>query len=80
MIIKIDMANAFDQVRHSFLFDVLSKFGFCPHFIQWISSCISNPWITPLVNGRPTSFFKRSQGLRQVVLFLLSCILLWLKH
>jgi hypothetical protein len=29
MIVKIDMANAFDRVRHSFIFYVLHKFGFC---------------------------------------------------
>jgi hypothetical protein len=28
MIIKINMANAFDKVRHSFMFVVLFKFGF----------------------------------------------------
>jgi hypothetical protein len=28
MIIKMDMANAFDRVRHSFLFEVMRKFGF----------------------------------------------------
>jgi hypothetical protein len=28
MIVKIDMANAFDRVRHSFLIAVLKKFGF----------------------------------------------------
>lgn len=65
IIIKIDMASAFDRVRHSFLFDVLFKFGFCPFFIRWVSSCISNPWISPLVNERSTSFFRGSWGLRQ---------------
>jgi hypothetical protein len=47
MIIKIDMANEFDRVMHSFLFDALFKFGFCSLFIQWVSACISNPWIEP---------------------------------
>jgi hypothetical protein len=66
MIIKIDMANLFDIVRHSFLFDVLFKFGSCSSFIGLVSTCINNPWISPLINGRPASFFKESQGLRQV--------------
>jgi hypothetical protein len=65
MIIKIDMANAFDRVRHSFLFAVLKNFGFSSEFIAWVTTCISMPWIVPLVNGRPTSFFKSSRGLRQ---------------
>jgi hypothetical protein len=58
MVIKLDMANAFDRVRHVFLFQVLECFGFSPQFIKWVSSCISGPWIAPLVNGRPTNFFK----------------------
>jgi hypothetical protein len=65
MIVKLDFANAFDRVRHSFLFEVLHKFGFGPGFISWIIACISEPWIAPLVNGRAADFFKASRGLRQ---------------
>lgn len=32
LIIKLYMANPFDRVRHSFLFDILFKFGLCPSF------------------------------------------------
>jgi hypothetical protein len=53
MVIKLDMANAFDRVYHSFLFQVLKKFGFSMDFIKWVESCIGGPWIAPLVNGRP---------------------------
>ena len=65
MIIKIDMENAFDRVNHEFLYKVLNKFGFQSSFISWINACISNPWITPLINGRPTPFFQATRGLRQ---------------
>jgi hypothetical protein len=34
MIIKLDLANAFDRVRHNFLFKVMEKFGFAPSFIN----------------------------------------------
>ena len=43
MVVKLDLANAFDRVRHSFLFNVLSKFGFGVSFINWIRACISEP-------------------------------------
>eukprot|EP00253_Pinus_taeda_P021952 PITA_21952 len=66
MLIKLDMANAFDRVNHSFLFQVLRSFGFPPQFINLIKACITNPWISPMVNGRPTSFFQAHRGLRQV--------------
>ena len=65
MVIKLDLANAFDCVRHEFLFAVMAKFGFSLNFISWVKGCVGDPWIAPLVNGRPTSFFKSSRGLRQ---------------
>jgi len=65
MVIKIDMENAFDRVKHSFLIEVLNFFGFNQSFISWIGACISTPWIAPLINGRPTPFFKVSIGLRE---------------
>jgi hypothetical protein len=64
MVIKIDLANAFDRVRHAFLFQVMECFGFDSSFIRWVKACISEPWIAPLINGRATSFFKSSRGLR----------------
>ena len=51
MVVKLDLANAFDRVQYSFLFDVLHKFGFGIEFINWIRACITKPWIAPLVNG-----------------------------
>jgi hypothetical protein len=64
MVIKLDMENAFDRVNQDFLKAVLQKFGFDTTFISWIDACISSPWIAPLINGRPTPFFKASRGLR----------------
>ena len=57
MLIKLDMANAFDKVKLSFLYSVLRYFGFNPTFINLIKACTDKPWITPLVNGRPTKLF-----------------------
>jgi hypothetical protein len=65
MIIKLDLANAFDRVNHSFLFEVMRKFGFDQPFVNWIKACIGSPWIAPMVNGRVTKFFQASRGLRQ---------------
>jgi hypothetical protein len=65
MVVKLDMANTFDCVCHSFLFKVMEKFGFNSSFIKWAVACIGNPWIVPLVNGRPSNFFQVNQGLNQ---------------
>lgn len=64
-ILKLDLANAFDRVRHSFLFAVLQRMGFSPLLINIIRACISGPWIAPLINGRPGPSFQSSRGLRQ---------------
>ena len=66
MVVKIDLPNAFDRVCHSFLFQVMQRFGFDSSFIRWVKACISRPWIAPLINGRATPFFQASRGLRQV--------------
>jgi hypothetical protein len=65
IIIKMDLANAFDRVRHNFLFKVMRNFGFSTAFVNWIKACIRSPWIAPLVNGRVTKFFQASRGLKQ---------------
>jgi hypothetical protein len=51
MIIKLDLANDFDRVRHNSLFQVMEKLVFTSPFINWIKACIASPWIAPLVNG-----------------------------
>ena len=65
MIIKLDLANAFDRVNYSFLCEAMKKFGFDQAFVNWIKVCIGSPWIAPMVNGRVTKFFQASRGLRQ---------------
>eukprot|EP00253_Pinus_taeda_P006593 PITA_06593 len=64
-ILKLDLANAFDRVRHSFLIVVLKKMSFAAPLLDLIKSCITGPWISPLVNGRPGPPFQSSRGLRQ---------------
>ena len=64
MVVKLDLANAFDRVRHEFLFQVMNRFGFAPEFISWVKACIAAPWIAPLVNGRAIEYFQASRGLR----------------
>ena len=65
MVVKIDIADAFDRVRHAFLLHVMRKFGFNPAFIRWVKDYISEPWIAPLINGRVAGVFKTSRGLCQ---------------
>ena len=43
MLIKLDMANSFDRVKLSFLYEILNSFGFNSSFINLIKSCTNNP-------------------------------------
>ena len=65
MAIKLDLANAFECIRHAFILLVLKKFGFPSIFINQVQAYINSPWIAPLINGRPTEFFKSIRGIRQ---------------
>eukprot|EP00253_Pinus_taeda_P012435 PITA_12435 len=49
MLIKLDMANAFDRVNQAFLYKFLLAFGFSPHFVALIKACTDSPWIAPLI-------------------------------
>ena len=63
MLIKLDMSNAFDRVKLPFLYKILLSFGFSVEFVNLIKACTHRPWITPLVNGKPSDFFQASRGL-----------------
>ena len=43
MLIKLDMKNAFDHVKLSFLYQVLSSFGFSKEFVGFIKACTDRP-------------------------------------
>ena len=60
---KLYLTNAFDRLRHAFILMVLKKFFFPSIFIDQVQACINNPWISPLINGRPTNFFKTGRGI-----------------
>lgn len=65
MVIKLDLTNAFDRVRHDFLFSMMGNFGFSKALITLVKAYIASPWIVPLVNGHSMEFFQASRGLRQ---------------
>jgi hypothetical protein len=65
MVVKIDMENTFDRVKHNFLLSSLQAYDFSENFMSWNKACINNPWISPLLNGHPKKLFKASRGLHQ---------------
>nr|XP_016471225.1 PREDICTED: uncharacterized protein LOC107793393 [Nicotiana tabacum] len=65
MVIKLDMAKAYDSVNWKYLLKVLRKMGFAEHFINMIGNLLIHNWYLVLINGQTSGFFKSSRGMKQ---------------
>ncbi|VFQ87102.1 unnamed protein product [Cuscuta campestris] len=65
LIIKVDMAKAFDRLNSEYLQGVLSAFGFSPHVIRILFANLKSTHFSILINGEPTGFFKMERGIKQ---------------
>ncbi|KAM0835468.1 hypothetical protein ACQ4PT_062909 [Festuca glaucescens] len=65
MLLKMDVARAFDSVAWTFLISVLRQRGFGPRFIGWIILLLRTASTRVLVNGSPGNAFFHGRGLRQ---------------
>eukprot|EP00253_Pinus_taeda_P034418 PITA_34418 len=65
IILKIDLAKAFDRVSWIYLKMILIHLGFPQNFISWIMACITTPTFSVLINGSTSQFFHLERGLRQ---------------
>ncbi|XP_075103615.1 uncharacterized protein LOC142178185 [Nicotiana tabacum] len=65
IVIKLDMAKAYDRVFWKYLLHVLGRMGFAEHFINMLWNLISNNWYSVLVNGQSPGFFKSTRGVKQ---------------
>ena len=71
MLIKLDMEDAFDRVRISFLYKSLRLFGFKSTFVILIKACTDKSWIAPFVNEKLTNFFQETRDIQHGFLLLL---------
>lgn len=65
MLIKVDLAKAYDKVSWLFLKAMLKAFGFQHDWVRWICNLVSSSFFSILFNGAPTSTFQASKGLRK---------------
>lgn len=65
VMLKVDMAKAYDRMDWGFIYSILEAFGFNQLWIDRIRRCISECRFSVLLNGQPCGFFSSSRGLRQ---------------
>ena len=65
LLIKLDIAKAFDSVRWDYLLDLLQRLGFPPRWRAWLSLIFSTTTSRVLLNGTPGKEIIHGRGLRQ---------------
>ena len=65
MLLKVDLAKAYDKVNSRFLKAILLAFGFKQDWVKWIGNLVSITLFSILVNGSTSATFLMSRGLWQ---------------
>ncbi|XP_060200737.1 uncharacterized protein LOC132629008 [Lycium barbarum] len=65
IVMKLDMAKAYDKVCWLFLKTVIRKMGFSEIFIDLIHRIIAEVWYSVMINGMRHGFFHSTRGLKQ---------------
>lgn len=65
IILKVDIAKAYDTMEWSFILKAMEKFGFSPLWCDMMYRCFSSVWYTVGLQGHRFGFFKPLKGLRQ---------------
>ena len=63
--VSVDFKAAFDKVSHAFLFRVLERIGFAPHFVNFVRALYNGASSVVYVNGHKTKKIKLKSGIRQ---------------
>lgn len=65
MLLKVDLAKAFDSVARPFLLEVLDHAGFPERWREWIAFMLRTASTKVITNGRPGPCIHHARGLRQ---------------
>ena len=65
MALKLDMSKVYDQVKWSFLENLMKRMGFCERWIGLIMVCVRTVTYSILVNGEIKGLISPSRGQRQ---------------
>lgn len=65
VVIKHDMAKAYDKVEWCFLINVLENIGFDKGVVDKILKLLSNNWYSVLIKGKAHGFFHATRGVKE---------------
>ncbi|XP_019266683.1 PREDICTED: uncharacterized protein LOC109244105 [Nicotiana attenuata] len=65
VVLKLDMAKAYDRVSWEYLCQVLRQMGFSEIWIDIVWRLMTNVWYSININGVRHGFFKSSRGIKQ---------------
>ena len=65
MLVKLDIAKAYDKINWKFIRKMLEAFGFSQNWVNWIMQLVSSTFFSILINGIPSEIIKPSRGIRQ---------------
>lgn len=65
ILLKVDLAKAFDTVAWPFLLELLQHIGFPLRWWNWLAALLAASSTRVLVNGRPGRRIQHARGLRQ---------------
>ena len=65
MLIKMDIAKAYDKLNWYFMRCMLEAFGFWAEWIEGIMHLTTSTFYSILINGVPSGTFQPSRGMRQ---------------
>ena len=78
-VVALDISKAFDRVWHKALLAKLPAYVFTPSFCKFISSFLSNPFISVVVDGAASASFLVSSGVPQGSVLSPTLFLLFIK-
>ena len=64
MLIKLDISKAYDKLNWDYIRRMLTAYGFCQDWVDWVMGLISTPFFSILLNETLTIPFQSSRGLR----------------
>ena len=65
MLVKLDIAKAYDKLNWQFIRKVLKAFGFSQNWVNWIMQLVSSTFFSIMINGVSPGIIKPSRGIHQ---------------